>query len=296
MAETIGAGGTVLVMGATGRFGRHVAQAFGAAGWTVRRFDRSRDDLMAAAEGADVIVAAANPSYQHWERVVPGLHQAIRAAALARDATVLLPGNFYVFGPDTPPPWDTDTPHRAENPLGRVRREMEAAYRAAGVRTIMLRAGDFIDTAASGAWLDRLLPKSSRGGALAWPGPPDVPHAWAFLPDLARAAVGLAEIRSRLARFEDVPFPGYTLTGREIAAILSQACGQTIGLKPFPWWQLHLARPFLPVVRHVLEMRWLWEVPHSLDGTKFAALLPGFAATPVDEALALAWRGKDGRG
>ncbi|GAB4387237.1 hypothetical protein [Albidovulum sp.] len=59
----------------------------------------------------------------------------------------------------------------------------------------------------------------------------------------ARAAVGLAAIRDRLARFEDVPFPGYTLTGAEIAAILSRVCGRTIGIRPFPWWQLRLARP-----------------------------------------------------
>lgn len=296
MAEAPEAAGTVLVMGATGRFGRHAARAFTEAGWTVRRFDRGRDDIEQAARGADVIVAAANPAYQHWARVVPALHERIRAAARAGGATVLLPGNVYVFGPDCPPPWGADSPHLAENPLGRVRREMEAGYRAAGIRTIVLRAGDFIDTAASGAWFDRILPKSRSGGALAYPGPPDLPHAWAFLPDLARAAVGLAAIRDRLARFEDVPFPGYTLTGAEIAAILSRVCGRTIGIRPFPWWQLRLARPFVPIVRHVLEMRWLWEVPHSLDESRLAALMPGFAATPVDEALARAWQGRAGPG
>ncbi|GAB4282511.1 MAG: SDR family oxidoreductase [Roseovarius sp.] len=288
--------GTVLVMGASGRFGRHAAQAFAAAGWRVRRFERDRDDLGAAAAGADVIVAAANPAYQHWARVVPALHERIRAAALASGATVLVPGNVYVFGPDSPPPWGADSPHLAQNPLGRVRREMEEGYRAAGVRTIVLRAGDFIDTAASGAWFDRLLPKSPRGSALAWPGPADAAHAWAFLPDLARAAVGLAAIRDRLARFEDVPFPGYTLSGQQIAAILSRLCGRTIGIRPFPWWQLRLARPFVPIIRHVLEMRWLWEVPHSLDGAKFAALMPGFAATPAEEALASVWAGRFGHG
>lgn len=296
MAEASETAGTVLVMGATGRFGRHAARAFAEAGWTVRRFDRSRDALAAAARGADVILAAANPSYEHWATVLPGLHEQIRAAALAQQATVLLPGNVYVFGPESPPPWGADSPHLAENPLGRIRREMEAGYRAAGVRTIVPRAGDFIDTAPSGAWFDRIVPKSRSGGALAYPGPPDLPHAWAFLPDLARAAVDLAAIRDRLARFEDVPFPGFTLTGAEIAAILSRVCGRTIGVRPFPWWQLHLARPFVPVVRHVFEMRWLWQLPHSLDGARFAALMPGFAATPVEEALARAWAGVAGRG
>ncbi len=32
--------GTVLILGATGRFGRNTGDAFRAAGWTVRAFDR----------------------------------------------------------------------------------------------------------------------------------------------------------------------------------------------------------------------------------------------------------------
>ena len=286
--------GTVLVLGAAGRFGRHATQAFARAGWNVRRFDRARDDIDTAAAGADVIVAAANPSYEHWARDVPALHAGIRAAARAQGATVILPGNVYVFGPASPPPWGQSSAHLAENPLGVIRRDMEAAYRRDGVRTIVLRAGDFIDTRGSGAWFDRILPKARGGTAIRYPGAADVPHAWAFLPDLVRAATDLAAMRHRLAPFEDVPFPGYTLTGRDIAAILTCVQGRTIGVAPFPWWQLHLARPFLPVVRHVFEMRYLWDLPHNLDGARFAELLPGFAATPVEEVLAQAWAALDG--
>ncbi len=49
---------TVLILGATGRFGRNAGEQFSRAGWTVRRFDRTRDDLARAAKGAEVIVSA----------------------------------------------------------------------------------------------------------------------------------------------------------------------------------------------------------------------------------------------
>ena len=159
--------GEVLILGGTGRFGRHVADAFASAGWTVRHFDRKTDDLMTAAQGADVIVNGWNPLYPAWARGVPQLTRDVIAAAKAAKATVILPGNVYVFGSGSGPLLDETTPHKAANPLGRIRIEMEAAYRSSGVRTILLRAGDFIDTAASGNWLDSvILAKAGTGRGL----------------------------------------------------------------------------------------------------------------------------------
>jgi uncharacterized protein YbjT (DUF2867 family) len=48
-------GGTVLILGGSGKIGRHAARAFAEAGWEVRRWTRGTD-LVEAARGADVIV------------------------------------------------------------------------------------------------------------------------------------------------------------------------------------------------------------------------------------------------
>jgi nucleoside-diphosphate-sugar epimerase len=149
---------TVLVLGATGRFGRNAAKAFQDAGWHVRRFDRSRDRLEEAVRGVDVIVNGFNPVYPDWARDLPRLTREVIGAARMSGASVIVPGNVYVFGESTPPPWSAESPHRAQNSLGRLRREMEETYAASGVRTILIRAGDFIDTEASGNWFDSDLP------------------------------------------------------------------------------------------------------------------------------------------
>lgn len=52
---------TVLILGASGRFGRHSAAQFKSAGWNVKTFDRSKDDLLTAAQGVDVIVNGWHP-------------------------------------------------------------------------------------------------------------------------------------------------------------------------------------------------------------------------------------------
>ena len=276
---------TALILGTSGRFGRHMAAAFQARGWSVTPFDRARDGLAEAARGKDIIVQGWNPSYQHWQAQVPGQTARVIAAARESGARVILPGNVYVYGPDMPSRLAADTPHRAQNPLGRVRREMEAAWRASGVPTILLRAGDFIDIQASGNWFDRVLTARLSRGTFTYMGSWDVPHAWAFLPDLARAAVDLTERRDRLARFEEVPFPGYTLTGTELAGALEQATGRSLRRKSFNWTMFRALAPVWPLMRHVVEMRYLWDGPHALDGERLRALLPDFRPTPLVEAL-----------
>lgn len=279
---------TVLILGATGRFGRHAAEQFTKAGWAVRGFDRARDDLNKAAKGVDVIVNAWNPPYPDWDRQVPKLHDMVIAAARLVGATVIVPGNVYVFGADTPGPWSEATPHRAQNPLGRIRVDLEAAYRRAGVRTILLRCGDFIDTSASGNWLDQIMLKAIRKGVFTYPGNPEIAHAWGYLPDICRAAVELAEKRAQLPVFADIPFPGYTVTGAEMAEILGRLTGSPVRLKRMSWLPLHLARPVWRMASCLLEMQYLWTAPHQLDGGAFAALLPDFHATPLVTALASA--------
>ncbi|WP_050605610.1 epimerase [Ruegeria sp. 6PALISEP08] len=276
---------TALILGASGRFGRNARLAFQAAGWEVRVFSRGSDTLAQAARGVDVIVNGWNPAYPNWAKDVPNLTRLVIDAATRARATVLLPGNVYVFGNDTPSPWSGETPHLATNSLGRIRIEMEEAYRASSVRTIILRAGDFIDTKASGNWFDQVMIKRLARNQLIYPGNPEALHAWAYLPDLSRAAVALAEMRRELPRFCDVPFEGYTLTGTQIAQSLSRVIGRPIAVKPMQWWPLQLARPFWSMAPHLIEMRYLWQMPHQLDGAHLADLLDPVVQTDLDDAM-----------
>lgn len=279
---------TVLILGQSGRFGRNAADAFRKAGWVVKGFDRAKDDLRRAAIGADVIVNAWNPLYPDWADQIPRLHARVREAAKAAGSTVIIPGNVYVFGPEVTHPWSENSPHRANNPLGRIRIDMEVAYARKGVRTIVLRAGDFLDTERSGNWFDQVMIKSLGKGRFVYPGDPDIPHAWAFLPDLARAAVELANMRDRLPDFADVPYPGYTMTGTMIADQLQTILAKPVQLRRMNWLPLQIAKPFWPMGRSLLEMRYLWNTPHSLDGMLFSSLLPNFQPTPVEDALRMA--------
>lgn len=279
---------TVLILGASGRFGRNAAISFARAGWSVRRFDRSRDSLAEAAKGADVIVNSWNPPYPDWPVQVPDLHEQVISAARAVGATVLVLGNVYVFGADVPTPWSETSAHAARNELGRIRIDMERAYRESGVPTILLRSGDYLDTCASGNWFDSVMIKSLDRGIFRYPGNPDIPHSWAFLPDLADAAEKLARTRDDLPTYADIPFQGYTLSGNDLLVLLNKVVATPVRRKPFPWLALRLVAPVWPLGRRLLEMRYLWDTPHSLSSRRFDQLLPGFVHTDPVGAIARA--------
>lgn len=277
---------TVLILGASGRFGRSAKCSFSWAGWDVRSFDRSIDTLPDAAWGADLIVNAWHPAYPDWARDVPKLTEQVIQTAKETGATVLVPGNLYNYGADMPAVLSEHTPHRASNPLGRIRIEMEQAYRKAGVRTIILRSGDFIDTAASGNWFDKIITAKAAKGRISYPGDPDIPHAWAFLPDVTDIATGLAGQMGNLDTFTEVNVPGITMTGHELAQRIGQVTGRPQRLSRMSWLPIQAARPFWPLAKPLLEMRYLWDIPHTVRSNTLATYLPDFVPTALDDVLA----------
>ncbi|GAB4263246.1 MAG: NAD(P)H-binding protein [Pararhodobacter sp.] len=279
---------TVLILGAHGKIGRHFAAAFAAGGWRVKRYARGTD-MAAAAQGCDVIANGLNPpAYHDWQTILPRITEQVIGAAKASGATILFPGNVYVFGTQ-PGPWSETTPHRPCSRKGEIRAQIEARYRAAareGVRTILLRAGDYLTPEVSDSFIDAVYLRGFAKGRITTLGDPAVGRAHAWLPDMARAGLMLAEKRAALEPFTDVPFPGYTLSADDIAQALSRLTGRALRVKLFPWWLFSVTAPVWELAREMKEMRYLYSTPHRLDDALFTRLLPEFRATPLQDALA----------
>ena len=173
---------------------------------------------------------------------------------------------------------------------------MEDELRAAaqrGQRCVVIRAGDFFGSG-TGSWMDLVIAKSLHQGKLVYPGPLDRPHAWAYLPDLARAFVAVASRAQVLPAFADLPFAGHTLTGAEFLDAIERAAplvgaaprdGQRFKRGGMPWALLKLGGLLVPMLREVSEMSYLWHVPHALDASALQRAVGPLPGTPVDAAL-----------
>ena len=113
------------------------------------------------------------------------------AAAESNGATLLFPGSVWNYGRGMPPVLDESTPMQPTTRKGALRVEMEQRIHEAcdrGMRAIILRAGDFFG-GGRGSWFDLVIVKEIARSRLTYPGPLNVVHPWAYLPDFASTLV-----------------------------------------------------------------------------------------------------------
>jgi nucleoside-diphosphate-sugar epimerase len=296
-----------VIFGANGSAGRASLTAFRAQGWRVRALVRhappSPDDpeiewvnvdvmdansLTQAASGASVIVHAVNPpGYRKWRQLgLPMLDNAI-AAARSSGARLILPGNIYNYSPSAGPVITEQTPQAPISNKGRVRVEMEARLARAArteVRSLVVRAGDFFGPGATSSWLTAAMVKPR---SITYPGPRDIGHAWAYLPDFAATLAIVAAVEADLPAFDTLHFAGHWIDpGIFMAEAACGALGRpTNAIRTMPWGLLRIGAPFSGFLRELLDVRYLWDVPLRLDNSKLVALIGHEPHTPLDEAV-----------
>lgn len=303
---------TALVLGATGGVGGEVARLLAARGWVVKALHRvpqkaarpgdgirwlegdamRRDDVVRAAQGAHLIVHAVNPpGYRNWGTLVLPMVANTIAAARASGARILLPGTVYNYGPDAFPVIAEDAPQRPLTRKGAIRVEMEAMLRAAaddGVRTLVVRAGDYFGPGAGNNWFAQGLVKPGRPvAAISNPSAQGVGHQWAYLPDVAETMVRLSEREASLPAYASYHMAGHwDADGAQMVEAIARAAGTPkVKISAFPWWLTWLAAPFVTVFRELREMRYLWRQPVRLSNARLLAVLGSEPHTPLDVAV-----------
>jgi nucleoside-diphosphate-sugar epimerase len=249
-------------------------------------------DVVAAARGASVIVHAVNPpGYRNWAGLVLPMLESSISAARRQGARILLPGTVYNYGPDAFPILREDSPQNPLTRKGAIRAEMERRLRVAsdsGVRSLIVRAGDFFGPAAGNNWFSQGLVKPGQAvRAINYPGRPGVGHSWAYLPDLAQTMAQLLEREALLAPFETLHFGGHwDADGSEIVASIRRVAGNRgIRVRQFPWPVVTLVSPFVTLFREMREMRYLWQEPLQLSNERLKKALGSEPQTPLDVAI-----------
>jgi nucleoside-diphosphate-sugar epimerase len=298
-----------LVIGMTGGIGGATGRALAARGFHIRALTRrpqrpqagiewvlgdamSSGDVLAAAQGASVIVHGANPpGYRNWRGLALPMLANTVAAATQVGATIVFPGTVYNYGPDAFPLLREDSAQQPLTRKGVIRVEMEQMLREAsraGARVIIVRAGDFFGPGAGNNWFAQILVKPGKPVTrVTYPGVHGVGHAWAYLPDFADAIARLVMRRADFAPFETFHFAGHSLSrGEEMAEAICDVAGiphSRIG--SFPWWALRASSPFITLFREILEMRYLWKREVLLDNRKLVAVLGSEPHTDLRDAV-----------
>ena len=296
--------GQILVLGAAGRLGFAAAEAFRNDGWSVKGLVRpgaawrapqgidvieTNDRAVAVKEarGTDIVLHALNAPYTGWAQyALPLAYSAIEAAEQS-GATLMFPGNVYNYGAGMPAVLDETTPMLPTSRKGKIREEIELRLREAsdsGVRTIVLRAGDFFGRG-RGSWFDLVLIKEMARNKITYPGPLDVVHEWTYLPDYIDALIKLAAIRDTLGPYELFGFPGHAVTGQEFVSAIAKASGRVLKVGHINWLMMRTVGSIWKMGRELADIGYLWQVPHRIDGTKLRAAIGEVPHTPLQTAV-----------
>ena len=306
----------IAILGAAGRLGQVAALQFHKAGYQVTAISRSgyveglpfsirqmkadaldETALARATEGADFIFNSLNPVYTDWKDKALPMARNVMQAAKTHGATHLFPGNIYVYGKDMPEILKETTPFSSSTGKGDIRIRMETLFKTRaeneGIKTRIIRAGDFFGGPGKGSWFDLVLCSKLSGSKFLYPGRADIPHAWAYLPDFADAFVKLAGEEDRLSAYECFTFEGHTLTGKDILSLLETILNRPLSMSGLPWPLLTIGGLIHPMWREVAEMKYLWFKPHQLDGTELERTIGARLQTPAIEAFRTALKDLD---
>lgn len=286
-----------LVLGITGGFGGHVARALLADGWQVTALVRdarkvskdfatatiieadatSEQALIEHGQGCSVLVYGLNPQYKDWANLsLPWLNSSLRAAKNL-NARLVFPANVYNFNPNQTPVINETSPMQAVDQKGHIRIAQEQAIETFvqhGGKALLLRCGDYIAKDAPSAWFNMLI-KPNKVLATT---KPSTQHSWAYLPDVGESVAKL--LATELEDHSVYHFAGHNISFNDWQAVTGGKLGT------FPWWAIYLVAPFMPNLREVIGMRYLWRQPLALDNSKLVKQIGGEPRTPLAAIIA----------
>ncbi len=246
--------------------------------------------LRKAAEGTTQIVLAVGFPYEAkaWRASWPVAMANVLKAAEAARARLIFADNLYMYGPQTAPLRE-DMPLQDHGAKPAVRaaitRQWMAAHDEGRVKAVALRAPDFYGPGVRQSQLGELaLGNLARGKRAMLIVDPDQPHAFAYVPDIARALVSLIDAPDdAFGQAWHVPCAP-AQTPRAILAMGARALGRTLKISAIPAGLLPVLGLFVPALREMAEMRFQWDRPYEVDSSKFAGRFWA-DATPVETGV-----------
>ncbi|MEF3304708.1 NAD-dependent epimerase/dehydratase family protein [Paenibacillus sp. GYB003] len=247
------------------------------------------DDIVSAAEDADVLFHCANVPYHEMASKLIPLGESVMEAAERLNVKVVAIDGIYPYGRKQMERATEDHPKQPHTRKGRTRLAYEKMLfdkRWSRAKVMIVRLPDYYGpTANEASYLGSTLEAIAAGKTAFFIGNMRVPREYVYLPD---AAFMIAEIAGRDEAYGQnwhIPGPG-VISGREIVRIARQASGSSKPVISLGKIGLSLLGLGVPVMKEVVEMLYLTEEPLVLSGDKYERLIGPVRITPFEKGIA----------
>ncbi|QIP16982.1 NAD(P)H-binding protein [Spirosoma aureum] len=262
------------------------------------------DLLNRLAADKDFIFHGINYPYNKWFGTMDVATQKVIDAARPTKATIVFPGNVYNFGNTKEPIREDSRPNPCTR-KGRLRVEIESlleqAATAGQCRVMNVRLPDFWGPNVLNAGIAPIFENALTDKAMPWILNADVPHQLVFTKDAGEIIVRLMLREWALGeQSTEQPYQVWNYGGITLPSIrtwfgqISALTGNPLKVQVYSHLLITVLGLFMPIMREVKEMLYLYENTILLDDRKVMALFPDFQPTPMNEALTetLTWFAK----
>lgn len=243
------------------------------------------DNVRAALEGASQAVLAVGFAYDSrlWRTVWPQTMTNMIEGCAAASTRLVFIDNLYQLGPQTTPRTEgMPLATTGEKPV--VLAEVARIWQGARdrVRIATLRCSDFygpgVEVAHLGASAFGELAKGKPAQLLV---PADTPHDFAYVPDIARAAVMLLDAADEdFGQAWNMPCAP-TRSPRALLTMGAAALGQRLRVRAVPFALLRPLGLVYRFAKEVADIGFTWDRPYIVDGGKFTRRF-GFVPTSFE--------------
>lgn len=248
-----------------------------------------RNAVRAAVEGAAQVLLAVGFTYDAriWKTTWPQAVSNVIEACAEVGAKVVFIDNLYQLGPQTRPRTEDMALSRGGEKAAILSDVTEIWMSARDrVRFAALRCTDFYGPDVLVSHLgDSAFGRMATGKKPMLIAPPDVPHDFAYAPDIARAVVCLFDAPSDVyGQVWNMPCAP-TRTPRQLLQLAADELGLALKLTVMPLCLLPFAGLFDRFLKEVWDVRYTWDRPYQVDGIKFARRF-NFVPTPFEVGIA----------
>ncbi len=222
--------------------------------------------------GASQLVVTIGFAYNGdvWRKSWPVAMANLLAACKASGIRMVFLDNLYMYGARQEPlREDMAMTDKGMKPL--VRADITRMWMASEVPVAALRAPDFYGPGVTLSHLgDGGFKALARGKSISLIVHPDMPHDFAYVPDIGRAVVTLLDAPDdAFGQVWHMPC-ALTRTPREILGLGASFLGVKPKISGLPVWLLPVIGVFIPILHEFREMRFQLDRPYHVDSRKFA--------------------------
>jgi nucleoside-diphosphate-sugar epimerase len=246
-----------------------------------------------AAAGAAVVYHCVNVPYHRQVELMPGIGEAILAAAGSAGARLVVLDTLYPYGTADGEHITEETEWAATSRKGRMRAQLDARYlqahRDGEVPVVAGRSADFYGPGVLNSTLaGAAFPAALTGEPVLTMGDIDLPHSYTYIRDVARGLATLGESPGGDGRVWHLP----TVPARSTRAVLDLVAAH-VG-RPLTTHNLDRAEPYGPFdatfMGEYAEMFYQHTTAQNMVSAAFEQRF-GATPTPLDDGIAatVAW-------